>query len=195
MTEETKNPETEEITFEEAEFTAAHVANYFLWRAWEEDMEITPMKLLKLVYIAYGWNLVINRQKLFEEKIKAWEHGPVVPELYFEFKNYGKKSISKGDYDAEFTYDESTGEMQMGLVPMVGDKDKDKKTLKVLESVWKKYGSWDGLELSNLTHKEGGAWELAYKKGKNTPLEDSEIMKRSIEGIRSFVEEEQRQCR
>ena len=49
MTEKTNSPETEKITFEEAEFTAAHVANYFLWRAWEEDMEITPMKLQKLV--------------------------------------------------------------------------------------------------------------------------------------------------
>ncbi len=184
MTEELNSPETEKITFEEAEFTAAHVANYFLWRAWEEDMEITPMKLLKLVYIAYGWNLVINRQKLFNETIKAWEHGPVVPSLYHEYKNYGKNPIPKGNYDSEYEYDELSGELKLNDIPII----EDKKITKVLSSVWKNYGQRDGIYLSKITHSPSSPWSQVYVKGKNNILRDNDIVNRSLEGIRSLIE-------
>ena len=78
-------------------YTAFHIANYFLWRAWEEGVEVTPLKLIKLVYIAYGWNLVLNkdRPKLFEERIEAWKYGPVIPSVYHDKQKESQDHISK----------------------------------------------------------------------------------------------------
>lgn len=184
MKEESNNPKTEEQPFKEAEFTAAHVANYFLWRAWEEDAKITPMKLLKLVYIAYGWNLVINRQRLFEEKIEAWRHGPVIPSLYHEYKNYGKNPIPKGNYDSQYDYDKLSGELKLNDIPIIEDKE----ITKVLSSVWKNYGQRDGVYLSKITHSPSSPWSVVYEEDKNKTLDDNAIARRSLEGIRSLIQ-------
>jgi uncharacterized phage-associated protein len=180
MTEESNNPKTEEITFEDAEFTAAHVANYFLWRAWEEDMEITPMKLQKLVYIAYGWNLVFRGSRLFKDPIVAWEYGPVIPSIYFEFKRYSGEPIKKDDYIAKFT---EVGELD--TVPIVEDDE----VIKILDLEWNFYKKYSGVELSKITHKEGSAWSEAWGKGKNTKLDDAKIEARSKEKIELIVSE------
>lgn len=35
-------------------YTPQHIANYFLERAEREGVRVSPLKLIKLVYIAYG---------------------------------------------------------------------------------------------------------------------------------------------
>ncbi len=43
---------------------------------------ITQLKLQKLMYIAQGIHLALYDAPLFKEEIEAWQHGPVVRELY-----------------------------------------------------------------------------------------------------------------
>src|SRR3546814_9253977 len=74
-------------------YEPSHVANYMLERAESEGRHLTPMKLLKLVYIAYGWSLALLRKKRFDEQFRAWDHGPVVRSLYHEFKYFGGYAI------------------------------------------------------------------------------------------------------
>lgn len=51
------------------------------------------MKLQKLFYCAQGGHVAAHGTKLFSEKIVAWTHGPVVREVYFETKGYGRNPI------------------------------------------------------------------------------------------------------
>ena len=165
---------TEEVR---EKYTAFHIANYFLWRAWEEGVEMTTLKLIKLVYIAYGWNLVLNkdRPKLFEERIEAWKYGPVIPSIYHEFKEFGNSPIKKGNYATTFN-----------SAPIVRSDDPD--VLKILNAEWKNYKDKDGTDLSNITHEPNGAWYKAYGKGVNSALDDEEIKKRAIKGISDYLE-------
>lgn len=55
--------------------------------------EVSPMKLQKLMYYCYAWQLVAN-DKMFEANFKAWSHGPVEPEIYETYKKYGRKPIT-----------------------------------------------------------------------------------------------------
>ena len=87
-----------------SKYYPSHIANYFLWRAWEEDINVTPMKLIKLIYIAYGWNLAINNERLFDEKILAWAYGPVIPSIYHEFKRFANKPVNKDEYSTDYNY-------------------------------------------------------------------------------------------
>lgn len=58
--------------------TAHDVAAYILGR----QGPMSAMKLQKLVYYAQAWSLAWEDRPLFRERIEAWAHGPVVPELY-----------------------------------------------------------------------------------------------------------------
>ena len=57
-----------------ARYTPAAVANEFLALASSEKKTLTPMQLLKLVYITHGWHMAVNTDPLFEEPVEAWKH-------------------------------------------------------------------------------------------------------------------------
>lgn len=48
----------------------------------EKKGAMSAMKLQKLCYYSQAWALVWDDQPLFQQKIRAWANGPVVPELY-----------------------------------------------------------------------------------------------------------------
>src|SRR4051812_46071325 len=77
------------------------VAKYFLSLSEESSPKaITPLKLQKLVYYAQGYHLRDNKgQSLFPEKILAWDHGPVVHQLWEDYKNYRYFTIPKEPFD------------------------------------------------------------------------------------------------
>lgn len=42
--------------------------------------------LQKLLYFSQAWSLVIDGRPLFEEELKAWKYGPVVPSVYYGYR-------------------------------------------------------------------------------------------------------------
>lgn len=53
---------------------------------------VSPLKLQKLLYYCYVWQLVA-KNKLFEAEFEAWDYGPVEKEIYNAYKKYGKNPI------------------------------------------------------------------------------------------------------
>lgn len=174
----------ENQTSDKARYCAAAIANYFLWRSWEEERDITLMKLLRLVYLTYGWNLVINNgEKLFAEPIEAWECGPVVPSLYCTFSSHGNHISHKHYGNKEFCYDSSTGELEYESTPMASDST----TVRIMSVIWRTYGSSNSFQLSKITNYPGGAWDTAYKEGEKSILNDEKIKLDSIIGINYYL--------
>ena len=82
--------------------SAITVANFFVRKGIEEqDSGMTPMKVLKLSYIAYGWYLALYDSQLFNEPIQAWQYGPVIPSVYRAFKEYGNGRITEQFFSGE----------------------------------------------------------------------------------------------
>jgi len=73
--------------------SALDVAKYFLFKANSEGDLITNLKMQKLLYYAQAWYLVNFNAPLFKETIKAWALGPVIREVYNEFKIFGASPI------------------------------------------------------------------------------------------------------
>ena len=74
--------------------TCFDVADYFLSKTDEEAGDvISNLKLQKLVYYAQGFTLAVTGKPLFNEPIEAWQHGPVVPDLYHRYKDHGAYGI------------------------------------------------------------------------------------------------------
>ncbi|HDW8004502.1 TPA: SocA family protein [Bacillus cereus] len=117
---------------------AKMVAQYFLSRSTPNtDYSITHLKLQKLVYYAQAWHLALKEGKpLFEDRIEAWVHGPVCPEIYPVYKEYGYFEIPPAECPQEFNSTEN------------------KEKREVLEMVWNNYGKYDGKFLEALTHQE-----------------------------------------
>jgi uncharacterized phage-associated protein len=68
-------------------YTADQVADTLLYLARNQHIEITNLKLQKLMYYSQAWNLAFTNKALFGEEFEAWVHGPVIPSLFRRFKH------------------------------------------------------------------------------------------------------------
>lgn len=69
-----------------AENTARQVADYVIAFLAEHGDPTTNLKLQKLLYYSQAWYLALYDLPLFDDRIEAWVHGPVVPPVYGAFK-------------------------------------------------------------------------------------------------------------
>ena len=79
------------------------------------------------------------------------KYGPVVRSLYDEFKKYKGNAI-KG-YHAEAD----------GTIYLINE-DSSSYFKKAINEIWDKYKKYDGIPLSEMTHREGTAWYKAAKR-------------------------------
>ena len=121
------------------------VAKYFLLKAEEKySMGLSPMKIIKLVYIAHGWMLAVYSKPLINDRIEAWKYGPVIPKLYHVVKTYRDQPIEphaiKMNIDNEFNENEKA----------------------LMDKVLEVYKQYSGIELSDITHSAGSPWDTTY---------------------------------
>lgn len=160
-------------------YTPQHIANYFLDRAEGEGRSLSPLKLIKLVYIAYGWVLALTNERLFDETIEAWQHGPVIPSVYHEFKHYRSDPIC----ERAGTLDMETGSYQIPRVPKA-----DTTTLLILEKVWAAYRGFSGWALRNKTHEKDTPWTAVYDGTMDKAIPDALIAPHFHKKIREIVD-------
>lgn len=61
------------------------VARYLLCKC----LDITPMALQKMLYYSQGFFQALFQKPLFTDSCQAWIHGPVYPDVYFKYRDYG----------------------------------------------------------------------------------------------------------
>lgn len=142
--------------------TALNVGNNLLYRAFDENIDITPMKLQKLLYLVYKQYYKTTNCPLFGERFEVWKYGPVVRSVYDEFKYKGANRIDTYAKEAD------------GSV-LVGNEDSSKSFRQALDFVWSRYKNYDGIRLSEMTHKKDTAWYKAAKQ-KQPFLSDNDIL-------------------
>lgn len=71
-------------------YNVMDVARYVINYCNKNKYEISNLKLQKLLYFIQA-DYLSDREGFpcFREEIQAWNFGPVVPEVYYEFKSYG----------------------------------------------------------------------------------------------------------
>lgn len=110
-------------------------------------VECTPLKLQKLLYIAYCKYLKKYDNVMFDEAFEAWKYGPVIKSVYYQFKHKREKVI----------VDVPTANEKRYLTSSIG-----RKKLSVVEETINEFGHLTAKELVDLTHEEGRAWEKVY---------------------------------
>lgn len=128
--------------------SALAVANFILDKAKEERLPIRQLKLQKLIYFCYAWYAGNKGEELFSEDIEAWQFGPVVREVYLEFKGAGSTPITQKatelDWDT-FEY----------IEPCVSNDVAEE-----LQSVWDKYKAKSDAWLVEATHSATEPWGI-----------------------------------
>lgn len=134
---------------------ATDVANYFLSLV-DKDADdcISNLKLQKLCYYAQGFHLALYGERLFDETLQAWQHGPVVPSLYHKYKDKGSSCLMP---DIHFDIDVIPSDVR-----------------ELLDDVYQNYGQFSAWRLRDMTHQES-PWLTSYNKTTNDVISDEKL--------------------
>lgn len=133
--------------------TSIDVANTFIHKANEENIDVNHMKLQKLIYILYKAYLKETHKQLFQDEFMTWETGPVVYYVYMAFSHYKSNAIKDyyNNYEDGTSYEYST---------VKGCNDFNR----IFEKVWNTYKVYSATYLAQLTKGNKTAWAYANEK-------------------------------
>ncbi|NIJ34300.1 Panacea domain-containing protein [Sphingomonas oligoaromativorans] len=126
------------------------VANRLLEMAAADGRSLTPMQVLKLVYISHGWSLGLYGKPLIDQPVEAWQYGPVISDLYNAMRKFGGNAV-QGPLSIGW------GSRAENLTGLEDD---------LLGQVYKLYGHINGVALSRITHAPNTPWAQTYAPGK-----------------------------
>lgn len=123
-------------------YDALDIAKYIVDKCTSEKCPITNLQLQKILFFLQKKHLVEYGSCLFMDEIQAWQFGPVVPEVYYQFCGFGSGAITM-----KYTTKIDSDDIQL-INPIVEDK--------------RRKAPWD---LVSETHAPGKAWDITYKNG------------------------------
>ena len=132
-------------------YSAAKVANRLIEIARTRGEQVSPLKLLKLVYIAHGWSFPFLPEPLLIEPAQAWQYGPVVPSLYHAISRYRDGPVTE-------------------LVPDTDPQILTEQASALIQNVYDSYSRYSGIQLSNMTHMPNTPWSEAWNAGGRNAL-------------------------
>ena len=115
---------------------------------------ISNLVLQKLLYLIQAYSLVDENQPepAFDDRIEAWQYGPVVPEAYYGFK-YNLNEIRHADVDF--------------LNPNLERR---------IREIYETFGRQDPFDLVNLTHSYD-SWINAWRNPFDSTITNDDIVK------------------
>ena len=123
-----------------------YASNNFILRAEERDVNMTHLKLQKLLYILYARHIYKTGEALFSDRFQAWKYGPVLTEIYDIFKREGPDPLTALRPDPN-------GEIFIVV--------EDGKFGECFNEVWDKFANVSAADLVSLTHEPDSAWRKA----------------------------------
>ena len=153
--------------------SAIMIGDYFL--ACKKHV-LTPLHVLKLVYISHGYTLALKKQPLIDEQVEAWRYGPVIPGLYEYLKIFGNRQVTQLSFCQTLLSDEvNLKERKEYLSDALED------YLQILDPVLERYGGLAGWELVDITHRRDTPWARCYIDGQNGAPISNDIIKEHYE--------------
>lgn len=140
------------------------VANYFIEKSHSDKNHspLTPLKLQKMIYFANGIFLANKGKPMIASRIVAWRFGPVIEEVYHQFKGFGNDAVNQfaSFFDEKYSiYDKNSF-----------DEREMKEIVNILDDVWDVCKDITASQLSNWSHEKGSPWD---KTEINEPISDN----------------------
>lgn len=120
------------------------VARFFIDYGEKSEEPMTNMRINKMLYFAQGIHLAKGGNPLFEDDIEAWPWGPVVSDIYHQYKSFESKPIidpKSGFFRDNFTESEYATLLDTARI----------------------YGVYTTPFLVTKSHRSGGPWDSTMK--------------------------------
>lgn len=159
-------------------YNVLDICRYVINYSNQKGYGISNLKLQKILYFiqAYFLSYTDSHDPCFSETIEAWDFGPVVPEAYHEYKQYGSGDIPMITSYLEF---DSDNIWDVTRIPyddnIISPADKI-----IINSVIDKFADYSATDLVSLTHNQA-PWKNAYIPRMNNLI--------SNEAIREYFDE------
>lgn len=136
------------------------IANFILDLCDAESFEVSNMGLNKIIFFAHSDLIVSQEEVLVKSTFEAWQHGPVLPVIYHEFKCFaGSPITSRAKKLCRYT-----GEK---VVAKYDDLLHLKDFLKSCVFV---YARMSASQLRALSHEKDGAWDIVWNSSETNNL-------------------------
>lgn len=76
------------------EYSARDIAAYIVNYSIKNKNYVSNLKLQKLLYYVQAYFAIKRNKPCFGEDFEHWRHGPVIPEIYSEYKAYFNENIT-----------------------------------------------------------------------------------------------------
>lgn len=133
------------------------VANAILDIADEVGVSLSNFHLNKVLFFAHSESLALCDKPLFKLTFEAWEHGPVLPVIYHQFKEFGSNGI-RGR--ATQICRETGDRIPSSYEHLELDYN-------FLRRIVETYGALSFSALYALAHQPGGAWDTVWNQNNN----------------------------
>lgn len=156
-------------------YNALDVSRYVINYSNDKDYGISNLKLQKILYFIQAYFLIStpDGSPCFEEKIEAWDFGPVVPVVYHEYKQFGSTDIppvlSYIEFDEDNIWNSERKRFDSAIIAS------NHKTM--INAVVDQFADYSATDLVALTHNQA-PWVDAY-----VPRMNNEI---TLEAIKEY---------
>lgn len=123
-------------------YNANDIAHYLITKCYKIRKPISNLKLQKMLYFAWVDYYKKTSTPLYFDNICAWQLGPVVPEVYYEYCSYGGRPIFE-----------------------LCDTDISEEDSEILDKIIDNYVDIPASTLVNMTHANGTAWDIIFDNG------------------------------
>ena len=155
-------------------YNVLDVCHYVIKYSNDKGYGISNLKLQKILYFIQAYFLTCTEEGMpcFSENIEAWEFGPVVPEAYHEYKQYGSGHIPTVNSRIVYSNRDIWSVERVPYEDVISRVHK-----KHINTVVDTFSGYSATALVTLTHKQD-PWKNAYKPNENNII--------SIDEIRSY---------
>lgn len=152
-----------------AKFHVSAVTNLIIDFANKIDVNLTNLKLQKILFFVNGIYYSEKDEVLFAEEMRAWEYGPIIPEIYYEFKRFGSSSLNK---TKSYIFDPEIGDILIKEIPSTNNE------YKVIEALSRLFFIQSASDLVNMSHRGDSPWSRYFDSqhigGKEIIFEDKD---------------------
>ncbi|MBN9451114.1 MAG: DUF4065 domain-containing protein [Bosea sp.] len=127
---------------------AREIANIILDRSEYLNLHISNLSLNKILYFVNGVNYKFTNEDLLMDRFEAWEYGPVIKEIYYQFKKHGSERITSRATTTDFL----TGKTE--IFPKTITSDELDRILPVIDF----FSRVPSGKLVDWSHMEGSPW-------------------------------------
>jgi len=138
--------------------SALNIAKYLLTLVKQDEGDtLSNLKLQKLLYYIQGYYIAFFDKPIFDDEIEAWDLGPVVSDVYSNFKEFGNKCISTDNLKFD--------------ISMLTEEDRN-----FVNKIFSIYNDYSASSLVDMTHQED-PWKNVYKKYENNKITKDSLKK------------------